>query len=314
MKIYVKTLVQAQTKRWFKLSVSTCLAIALAACSGTPDQETAAAASDDVPQPEQQASGELEFDFRDERDPWEEFNRRMWSFNRNILDPFIVSPAASAYAHVPTPVRSGLYNMTENLTEPASIVNNLLQWKPKASAVSAGRFVVNTTVGLLGFFDVATHMGLEQERENFGETLAVWGTPDGPYVMLPGMGPTVVIDRGGDLVDDLYSPTQFINIYLTAARFVIRGLEQRLELREAESMLENSLDEYAFVRDVYFSYWQDKVYDGDPPREDRWDHDLDGWDDWDDDWENGGWAAHDPVSRGWADRDDAWAWQAIKRQ
>lgn len=295
-------------KLWLKLSAAAVLAVALVGCSSTPDDEAVDQAEDDQVQPEH-ASGEPDFDFTDERDPWEEFNRRMWSLNRNILDPFFATPLATAYSHVPTPVRSGLYNITENMTEPASVVNNLLQWKPKASAISAGRFVVNTTVGLLGFFDVASRMGLEQERETFGETLAVWGVPDGPYVMLPGLGPTVVIDRGGDLVDDYYSPTQFINFYLTAARFAIRGLEQRIELRDVEPMLENSLDEYAFVRDVYFSYWQDKVYDGDPPRDDRWDQDLDDWDDWDD----GGWATLDPVSRGWDNADDAWAWQAIKR-
>ena len=297
-------------KTWLKLSAAAVVTVALLGCSSTPDDEAVARASDDQIQPEH-ASDEPVFDFRDERDPLEEFNRRMWSFNRNILDPFFFSPLATAYSHVPTPVRSGLYNMTENLTEPASVVNNLLQWKPKASAVSVGRFVVNSTVGLLGFFDVATQIGLEQARETFGETLAVWGTPDGPYVMLPGLGPTVVTDRGGDFVDDLYSPTQFINFYLTVARMAIRGLEQRIELREVEPMLENSLDEYAFVRDVYFSYWQDKVYDGEPPRDERWDQDLD--DDWDD-WDEGGWAIRDPVSRGWQDNDDAWAWQAIKRQ
>lgn len=294
-------------KLWIKLSVTAVLALGMVACSSTPDDEAVPQAQEDQIQPED--AGELEFDFRDERDPMEDFNRRMWSLNRNVLDPYILSPAASAYSYVPRPLRSGLYNMTENLTEPASVVNNLLQGKPKASFVSVGRFVVNTTVGLLGFFDVATSMGIEQEREAFGETLAYWGTPDGPYVMLPGMGPTVVIDRGGDLVDGFYSPTTFMNIYVTAASFIVRGLEQRLELREVEPMLENSLDEYAFVRDVYFSYWQDKVYDGDPPREDRWDQDLDDWDDWDD----GGWAQVDWSSRGWQSSDDAWAWQSLKR-
>lgn len=295
-------------KSWFKLPMVAVVMSLLAACSSTPDDQAVEQAEDDQVQAEHTA-GEPDFDFRDERDPWEEFNRRMWSLNRNILDPFFITPVATAYSHVPRPVRTGLYNMTENLTEPASVVNNLLQWKPKSSAVSAGRFVVNTTIGLLGFFDVATHMGLEQDRETFGETLAVWGTPDGPYVMLPGLGPTVVIDRGGDLVDDYYSPTQFFNLYVTIARFTVRGLEQRLELREVEPMLENSLDEYAFVRDVYFSYWQDKVYDGDPPREDRWDQDLDDWDDWDDD----GWAHIDWAAQGWSSREDAWAWQTLKR-
>ena len=294
-------------KVWFKLPVAAFLLFGLVACSSTPDDEAVPQAEEDQVQPEHAA--EPEFDFRDERDPFEEFNRRMWSLNRNVLDPYIFSPAATAYSFVPRPLRWGLYNMTENLTEPASVINNLLQGKPKASLVSAGRFVLNSTVGLFGFFDVATEMGLEQDRETFGETLAYWGTPDGPYVMLPGLGPTVVIDRGGDLVDDFYSPAAFFNFYITAARFVVRGLEQRLELREVEPMLDNALDEYAFVRDVYFSYWQDKVYDGEPPRDERWDQDLDDWDDWDD----GSWAQIDWSSRGWQSSDDAWAWQSMKR-
>ncbi|MCC5880426.1 MAG: VacJ family lipoprotein [Idiomarina sp.] len=295
-------------KPWFKLPMIAILCLGFAACSSTPNGDAVEQAEDDQMQPEHAA--EPDFDFRDERDPFEGFNRRMWSFNRNILDPYLVTPAATAYSYVPGPLRWGLYNMTENLTEPASAVNNLLQGKGKSSLISASRFVLNSTVGLFGFFDVATEMGLEQDRETFGETLAIWGTPDGPYVMLPGFGPTVVIDRGGDFVDDFYSPAAFFNIYITAARFVVRGLEQRLELREVEPMLENSLDEYAFVRDVYFSYWQDKVYDGEPPRQDRWDQDLDDWDDWDDE----GWAQIDWSHRGWENDDDAWAWQSVKRQ
>lgn len=285
-----------------RLLVLAACAFFLSACSSTPDHEGVDPVKTDQVQPEH--ANELDFDFRDERDPFENFNRSMWNFNRNVLDRYILNPAATAYSYVPRPLRWGLYNMTENLTEPASVVNNLLQGKPKASLISIGRFVLNSTVGLLGFFDVATEMGLTQERETFGETLAVWGTPDGPYVMLPGLGPTVVIDRGGDLVDDIYSPTMFFNIYVSAIRFAIRGLEQRIELREVEPMLENSLDQYAFVRDVYFSYWQDKVYDGEPPRDGRWEE----WDDWDD------WDDETFAYRSWQSTDDALAWQMVKRQ
>ncbi|RUO30270.1 VacJ family lipoprotein [Aliidiomarina soli] len=289
------------------------LVLTLSACSSTPAEDaadsaiTADSAEEDTPQPED--AGEPEFDFSDDRDPWEEFNRRMWSFNRNILDPFFVTPAATGWSYIPKPVRSGLYNMTENLTEPASVVNNVLQGKGKSSAVSVGRFVLNSTIGLLGFFDVATPMGLVQDKESFGETLAVWGSPDGPYIMLPGIGPTVVVDRGGDFVDDLYSPTNYFNFYVSLARYAIRGLEQRLEVRELEPMLESSLDEYAFVRDVYFSYWRDKVYDGEPPREDRWDQDLDDWDNWDD----YSWVEDSASDASWSDREDEQAWQTIKR-
>lgn len=301
--------------RGFTPALAMLLALLVSACSATPDDvgsqgsrsqstETADQVESDTPQAED--ASEPQFDFSDPRDPLEEFNRRMWSFNRNILDPFFVTPAATGWSYIPRPVRSGLYNMTENLTEPASVVNNLLQGKGKSSVVSVGRFVLNSTVGLLGFFDVATPMGLEQDKESFGETLAVWGSPDGPYVMLPGAGPTVIIDRGGDFVDDIYSPTNYFNFYVSLARYAIRGLEQRLEIRELEPMLESSLDEYSFVRDVYFSYWQDKVYDGNPPRQERWDQDIDDWDDWDEE----GWA----MQNSWQAAEDEQAWQHVKRR
>ncbi|MGX5913425.1 MlaA family lipoprotein [Aliidiomarina sp. Khilg15.8] len=285
----------------WKIVGSVLFAAMLAACSGTPEsdaeRETTAAkeaAAD--------ASGEPQFDFQDERDPLETLNRHVWDLNRNVIDRYLISPAATVYEKVPKPLRWGIYNMTDNLTEPASAVNNLLQGKGKSSLVSASRFVLNSTFGLFGFFDVATEMGLKQDRETFGETMAVYGSPNGPYVMLPGLGPTVVIDRGGDFVDELYSPTMFLSFKANLARFILRGLEQRIELRDVEPILDNSLDEYAFVRESYFSYWEDKVYDGDPPRGNRWD------DDFEDDWDNDDWG-----DDSWDEQTNAEAWQEVKR-
>ncbi|RUO18318.1 hypothetical protein CWE08_11740 [Aliidiomarina iranensis] len=264
--------------RWVILAATM---ISMVACSQTPEAEESATPTANETAPVQ----ENEFDYSDSRDPFEELNRTSWELTREIIDPYLVSPAASAYSKTPKPVRRGLYNVTENITEPASIVNNLLQRKPKAAAISAGRFVMNTTFGVFGFFDVATKMGVTQEKESFGETLAVYGVPDGPFIMLPGIGPTVVIDRGGDAVDDLVWIAQIFSLPMTVANFTIRGLEHRIELRELEPMLENSIDEYSFVREAYYSYWRDKVYDGNPPLEYEYD-DLDGWDDeWDDEWD-----------------------------
>ncbi|WP_331458486.1 MlaA family lipoprotein [Aliidiomarina indica] len=232
------------------------------------------------------AEEENEFDFTDERDPFEDVNRVMWDFNRDVLDKYVALPLANAYENVPAPTRRGLYNMTENILEPASVVNNSLQGKGKASAKSFGRFLINSTFGVFGFFDVASKMGVGSEKESFGETLAVYGAPDGPYLMLPGVGPTVVLDRGGDFVDDYIWPMSFMSFPLTLTRYAIRGLEQRIELKQLEPMLENAIDEYSFVREAYFSVWLDKVYDGDPPAQDDW-NDWDEWDDWDNDWDPG---------------------------
>lgn len=221
-----------------------------------------------------------EFDFSDDRDPFEDFNRKMWEFNRDVLDPYVALPLANAYANVPRSARRGLYNMTENLLEPASIVNNTLQGKGKPAAQSFGRLLINTTFGVFGFFDVASKMGVGLEKESFGETLAVYGVPDGPYLMLPGLGPTVVIDRGGDFVEGYILPLSFVSLPVTLTRFAIRGLEQRIELKNFEVMLENSIDEYAFVREAYFSSWLNKVHDGNPPLHDDWD----AWDEWEESW------------------------------
>lgn len=279
--------------------VSAGLALLLVSgCAQTPDSDSAADVDVDTTSA---SAAQFDFDFRDERDPWERMNRPLYDFNRSVLDPYLISPAASAYALVPQPVRDGLFNATENIVEPASTVNNLLQGKFKAAGISAGRFLMNSTIGLFGLFDVASKMGVGKEQESFGETLAVYGVPDGPYVMLPGAGPTVIIDRGGDFVDGYVWPATLLSWPVSIARYAIRGLETRIALRDLEPMLNNAIDEYAFVREAYFSTWRDKVYDGNPPMDDLYD-DFDDWgDDWGDDWDDG-WgnegnnsSAHSPV-------------------
>lgn len=259
----------------------------LAGCSSVPDEQGDQEIAEDEVVDTGQTSGN-EFDFTDDRDPYEDFNRNMWVLNREYLDPMLLRPAATTYEKVPSFFRRGIYNMTENLTEPESVFNNFLQGKPREGLIAASRFLLNSTIGLLGFFDIATQSGIDQEKESFGETLAVWGVAEGPYLMLPGIGPTVVLDRGGDVAETLWSPVSLLSWQLSVVRYSLRGLEQRIQLKELEPMLENSIDEYAFVREAYYSYWLDKVYDGDPPPV-EWD-DWDDWgewdDDWDDDWDN----------------------------
>ena len=216
--------------------------------------------------------------YADPRDPFEDFNRGMWEFNRDV-DKAVLKPAAETYEYIPQPIRTSLYQAVENLEEPSSFVNNLLQWKVADAGISLGRFVVNSTVGLVGLFDVATPMGLTKREESFGQTLAVWGVPEGPYLMLPLMGPTVVVDRGGDYADGQYFPYPLLSWPLDVARYAIKGLEMRLRLRQQERVLENSLDPYSFVKDVYYQRWQDQVFDGNPPLEDE------DFDDWDEDWD-----------------------------
>ncbi|WP_371377784.1 VacJ family lipoprotein [Thalassotalea aquiviva] len=203
---------------------------------------------------------------KDERDPLEFINRPIWTFNWDYADKYVFKPASDAYvAYIPKPIRSGVYNAALNLNEPFTIVNNLLQLKFHRAAKTTGRFVLNSTVGLLGWFDVARHAGLTREEEEFGEVLATYGVGEGPYLMMPLLGPTSVRDEVGDFVDDYYWPLSIIDFWPNVAIKMVVGLELRAELSEQEALLKESLDPYEFVKNAYFQNIRYRVYDGNPP-------------------------------------------------
>lgn len=228
---------------WYGKLVGVMLAaLLLAGCSSTPDDP-----------------------YVDERDPFEDVNRVVWDFNQEV-DEAVIEPAAEAYENIPEPIRHSLYRAFENLQEPWSFVNNLLQGKPTDASVTVGRFFFNTTIGLLGLLDPATEMGLTKREESLGQTLALWGVPEGPYLMLPLLGPTVLIDRGTDWVDGNYFPYSEIDSDWDIPRYTVKGLELRLRLRDQEQVLENALDPYTFVKEAYYQNWRYEVYDGNPPQ------------------------------------------------
>ena len=205
--------------------------------------------------------------YADERDPLETINRPLWDFNYDILDKYLLRPATVGYMTVvPKPARKGLVNAANNLSEPASFINGTLQAKPDSAAISAGRFLVNSTLGLFGLFDVATKIGLVQREEDFSQTLAVWGVGDGPFLMLPALGPSTVRDTTGGVVDNLYFPLALLNTPLTLTRAAIGALDAREQLMSMENLLEESLDPYAFVKESYFQRQQFKIFDGNPPK------------------------------------------------
>ncbi|HEX5792739.1 MAG TPA: VacJ family lipoprotein [Rheinheimera sp.] len=205
--------------------------------------------------------------YSDSRDPLETINRPLWDFNYDILDKYLLRPATVGYMTVvPKPARKGLVNAANNLSEPASFLNGALQAKPDSAAISAGRFLVNSTLGLFGLFDVATKIGLVQQDEDFSQTLAVWGVGDGPFLMLPALGPTTVRGTTGGVVDSLYFPLGLLNTPLTLTRAAIGALDAREQLMSMENLLEESLDPYAFIKESYFQRQQFKVYDGNPPQ------------------------------------------------
>ncbi|WP_068547329.1 VacJ family lipoprotein [Thalassotalea crassostreae] len=202
----------------------------------------------------------------DPKDPLESINRSIWTFNWDYLDKYVFKPVSQAYVgYVPSPIRSGLYNVAVNINEPFTVVNNLLQLKFQKAGVATGRFVLNSTVGLLGWFDVAKHAGLMREEEEFGEVLGYYGVGDGPFLMLPVLGPSSVRDEAGDLVDGYYWPLAIIDFWPNVARKLIIGLETRAQLADQETLLNESLDPYEFVKGAYFQNINYKVHDGNPP-------------------------------------------------
>ncbi len=204
----------------------------------------------------------------DPRDPIEPINRAFWDFTWDYTDKYLSKPAAIAYStHTPALLRSGLYNMATNLNEPSSIINNLLQAKFTNAAKSAGRFLLNSTIGLLGFFDPASDFDWVVDQEEFGEVLGSYGASDGYYFVVPGIGPTSVREEIGDYVDQYYWPLAIIDFWPNLARSAILGLEKRAAVIDQDPLIQESFDSYEFVKNAYFQNMNYKLYDGNPPIE-----------------------------------------------
>ncbi len=198
-------------------------------------------------------------------DPWVGFNRSMHKFN-DSLDKAIIAPAARGYrAVVPKPIRQGVSNFFENLADIITAINNLLQGKPKEALSDTTRVLVNTTLGVGGLFDIATRMKLEKHHEDFGQTLAVWGVKNGPYIVLPILGPSTLRDTTGTIVDISMHPLSNVSedeiVYSSVGLYVV---DERAELLEASDILEQAaLDPYIFQRDAYYQARQHAIKDGD---------------------------------------------------
>jgi phospholipid-binding lipoprotein MlaA len=205
----------------------------------------------------------------DPRDPFEGFNRGVYKFNEKF-DDYLARPVAEGYRDVvPSPVRARVRNFFSNLADPFIGVNNLLQGKPSEAFDDWTRFLLNTTVGLLGVHDVASDLGLEKHNEDFGQTFGRWGAGTGPFLVLPIFGPSNLRDGVGLAVDMVTDPMGDIRpIDLRNSLVVMRGVQTRADLLEASRILqEASLDPYIFYRDAYLQRRRSLVYDGRPPRE-----------------------------------------------
>jgi phospholipid-binding lipoprotein MlaA len=185
-------------------------------------------------------------------DPWEKYNRRMHRFN-NAVDRRIAKPLARGYVKVvPRPVRLGVSNFFNNLGQPLTMVNSLLQGKPKQAGQSLGRFLLNSTVGIAGIFDPATRAKIPQKSEDFGQTLGVWGWKRSRYFELPLFGPRTVRDVFGMAGDAPLSPLR--QVEADRIRVPLQGLQlvdMRSQLLSTDSLREGAEDDYTLVRDAW---------------------------------------------------------------
>jgi phospholipid-binding lipoprotein MlaA len=195
-------------------------------------------------------------------DPWEGFNRAMFKFN-DTLDRWFLKPVAKGYKVItPDPLEKGISNIFSNIGEVPSTLNGVLQGNVKGAAHDTGRFLVNSTLGIGGLFDVAKHMKLPaDDKEDFGQTLAVWGVGQGNYLVLPFLGPSTVRDGFAEPVDWYTDPTTYIEHERTrwSVRFVSL-VDTRASLLPLEANITG--DKYTFIRDVYLDRRNYLIHNG----------------------------------------------------
>lgn len=208
-----------------------------------------------------------EYDKRN--DPLEPLNRKVFAFN-TYVEKNVLRPVGEAYKEtVPPFVRDRIRNFSDNMGEPVTFLNDLLQGKPDRAAETAMRFVFNTTAGMLGFFDAAGQWGLKRHTEDFGQTLAVWGVPEGPYLMLPLLGPSSTRHTAGRVVDYFSDPFGYVTGGSLAVR-IIFGAQSGLSFIDIyarnidalKSVEKNSLDYYSAIRSYYRQNRRREILDG----------------------------------------------------
>ena len=227
----------------------------------TTQVQGAQKAQDQAAQQAQEQTADEQTTDEDNQDPWEGFNRAMFSFNET-MDTYAFKPIARGYEWItPQPVENGIHNFFQNLGEIGNLVNDLLQGKISHAGVDTSRFFFNSTFGLLGLIDVATPMGLQRNDEDFGQTLGSWGVGTGPYLVLPFFGPSNVRD-GISKVPDYYT-SAYPYIHDDPYRYGLEGLDlidTRAHLLSSEKMITG--DKYIFIRNAYMQNREFKVKDG----------------------------------------------------
>ena len=196
-----------------------------------------------------------------EDDPWEGVNRVIFKFN-DTIDTYALKPIAQGYQYItPQFLEDGIHNMYRNIGDVRNLANNVLQVKPHAAGVDTARLLMNTIVGVGGFFDVGTKMGLQRNDEDFGQTLGYWGLNSGPYLVLPLLGPSTVRDALGIYPDSYAEPYRYMHD--VSARNTVAGMkiiDARANLLSAEKLITG--DKYIFIRNAYLQSREFKVKDG----------------------------------------------------
>jgi phospholipid-binding lipoprotein MlaA len=213
-------------------------------------------------------------------DPFERINRVSFAFN-DAGDRWVLRPVAQAWEKsTPPPLRRGASNFFSNLRYPITIVNQFLQGKFAEGGRDVARFAINTTVGLGGLFDPATEIGLRRNNEDFGQTLVVWGVPDGPYLMVPLVGPRTVTHAIGSIADLYVDPlVQWPDSSVSSKAGIVFIVHERSTLLSADQQVREAFDPYVFIRDAYLQNRRFRIFDGELPDDDLLLDDL--FDDWD---------------------------------
>ena len=205
------------------------------------------------------------------KDPLEGLNRGIYKFN-DTVDKAAIKPIAGAYkAVLPSPIRTGVNNFFANLGTVVTIVNDLLQFKFSQAVDDTGRFAINSTFGIAGLVDWASMDGIEERKEDFGQTLAYWGWKDSAYLVLPLLGPSTLRDTGGLVVDSaFFDPISYVESARDRNQLLLtKFIDTRASYLPGSDLLdEAALDPYAFMRDAYLQRRNSQIYDGNAPVQD----------------------------------------------
>lgn len=252
------------------------LGFVLASCAGKLPKVEPGAVPDEAPVQEISSS--------EVQDPWESMNRATFWFNLK-LDKYLLRPAAIGYRlALPQQVQVSIHNLLDNASSPVTFANDLFQGEFKRSGVTIGRLVTNSTVGIGGLFDVAAHVGLKKHKSDFGQTLALWGTGKGPYLMIPLLGPSNVRDGFGRAVDVFLDPLTYVYFFYDveyggAAQRALGAIDFRARnLESLDELQATSIDYYATVRSAYGQARRQRIY-GESAADEEFDEDAFNFDD-----------------------------------